>query len=73
MYTTIDPSEHPDIHRGYINIGDEQVTVTISHEGIIIDLYDDKHGEHVGTVASAFDEIAEIITRLANREREQLT
>ena len=63
-YIITDPSEHADIHRGYIDIDDQQVTVTITSEGIVIDLYDDNSGEHVGTVASTFDEIAEIITRL---------
>jgi len=71
--TTTDPSEHGDIHRGYIDIDDQQVTVTITNEGIAIDLYNDNLGEHVGTVANTFDEIAEIITRLAERAAHDCT
>lgn len=66
-YTIADPSEHADIHRGYIDIDDEQLTITITSEGIVIDLYNDNRGEHIGTIANTFDEIAEIMTRLASR------
>lgn len=64
-YTITDESEHNDIHQGYIDVDGEQLTVTITHEGIIIDLYDDSRGELVGTIANTFDEIAEIMKEKA--------
>jgi hypothetical protein len=70
-YQTIDPSSHPDIHRGYIDIADEHLTVTITSEGIVIALYDDSRSKHIATLTNTFDEIAEIMTRLASRAAEQ--
>jgi hypothetical protein len=60
-YTVVDPSEHGDIHRGYVKIGDLELNVTITHEGLIIDLYDDNIGSPVGTFANTFLDLAEFV------------
>jgi len=60
-YTTTDNSEHSDLHRGYINLDEGQLNITITSEGIVIDLYDDDAGELVGTFANTFTELAEMI------------
>lgn len=60
-YEITDPSEHDDKHRGFIDLDGQQLNITITHEGIVIDLYDDDAGELVGTFANTFTELAEMI------------
>lgn len=61
-YNTTEPDEHDDLHRGYISLDEGQLNITITSEGIIIDLYDDDAGELVGTFANTFTELAEMLT-----------
>ena len=65
-YFVTDRSEHGDIHRGFTAVDDGELNITITHEGVIIDLYDDEAGELVGTIANTFDEIAEIMMAKAH-------
>jgi len=58
-YNVTDPMEHHDIHRGFVYIDGQNLNITITHEGIIIDLYDDSEGELIGTFADTFTELAE--------------
>jgi hypothetical protein len=60
-YITIDPSEHGDYHRGYIKLDGLELAITVTHEGLIMDLYDDGAGEVVGTFANTFQELAEFV------------
>ena len=58
-YNITDPSEHDDLHRGFIDIDGKELNITLTHEGIIIDLYDDSKGELIGTFANTFTELVE--------------
>jgi len=60
-YIIVDPSEHDDHHRGFIDIDGQQLTITVTHEGLIIDVYDDGVGELVGTFANTFQELADYV------------
>lgn len=60
-YTVVDPSEHGDIHRGYVKIDDWELSITITHEGLIMDLYDDSIGSPVGTFSNTFLDLAEFL------------
>ena len=60
-YTIVDSSEHDDHHRGYVKLGALQLGITITHEGLVIDMYDDTLGELRGTFANTFEELAEFV------------
>jgi hypothetical protein len=60
-YTTTDPSEHDDVHRGYVMVGALELNIVITHEGLIVDLYDDTLGELRSTFAKTFEELAEFV------------
>lgn len=60
-YNVTDNSEHDDLHRGCITLDEGQLNITITSEGIIIDLYNDDAGELAGTFANTFTELAEMI------------
>jgi hypothetical protein len=47
--------------RTEIDLGEHQMTVIVTSEGIIVDLYDYEAGELVGTFANTFTELAEMI------------
>jgi hypothetical protein len=59
-YIIVDPSEHGDYHRGYIQLGVLELNIAITHEGLIIDVYDDSVGEPVGTFANTFQELVDL-------------
>ena len=48
-------------HRTEIDLGEHQMTLIVTSEGIIIDLYDYDAGELVGTFANTFSELAQMI------------
>ena len=59
-YNITDPSEHDDIHRGFIDLGGKELNITITHEGVVMDLFDDVNGYGlVATFARTFGELAE--------------
>jgi len=61
-YIATDPIDlYGDKHRGFIDLDGKQLNITITHEGIIIDLYGDDAGELLGTFANTFIELAEMI------------
>lgn len=60
-YSITDPSEHDDIHRGFIDVDGLQLNITITHEGLIVDLYDDSQGDLIGTFANTFTELADML------------
>jgi len=60
-YTVVDSSEHDDHHRGYVKLGVLELTIAITHEGLVIDLYDDTLGELRATFANTFRELAEFV------------
>ena len=60
-YTVVDSSEHDDHHRGFVDIDGQQLSITVTHEGLVIDLYDDAQGQLVGTFANTFRELAEFV------------
>jgi len=61
-YNVTDPSEHGDIHRGFIDLDGKELSITITHEGLVIDLYDDANGcDLVATFARTFTELAEML------------
>lgn len=60
-YIIIDPSEHGDHHRGYIKLDGLELSIIITHEGLIIDLYDDSVGEVRGTFANTFQELVDYV------------
>lgn len=47
--------------RTEIDLGEHRMTVNVTSEGIIVDLYDYEAGELVGTFANTFTELAEMI------------
>jgi len=66
-YIIVDPSEHGDHHRGYIKLGVLELSIIITHEGLIIDLYDDSAGEMRGTFASTFQELVDYVESFSVR------
>jgi len=59
-YNIVDHSEHHDIHRGFIDLDGKELNIVITHEGIVMYLYDDVNGcDLVATFARTFGELAE--------------
>ena len=60
-YTIVHSSEHDDHHRGYVKLGALELSIAITHEGLVIDLYDETLGELRATFANTFEELAEFV------------
>ena len=64
-YNITDPSEHDDLHRGFIDIDGKQLNIVITHEGIFIDVYDDA-GNHRDRAVfhGTFTQLAELLNEV---------